>query len=205
MSAPWRFYGWIAGVGTASGTRLVLGHWITTPLWSFSDIMVAHPDGRRQLLAPSEAVARFVSDTYQFDDVTVAGVEVVRSGQAQWRVAAGPLTWIFRTGVRHPIGWVLRAVPPRLGGGARFATLVDPLARVLLPGVRTIGRAGGPTAPRLEWYAGRDLHRIETSTASWDGTDLGALRPVRPTPRFGFSACPAVPSLTRVVSTVVER
>jgi hypothetical protein len=80
-----------------------------------------------------------------------------------------------------------------------WATAVDPVARVLLPGVRTRGSAGGG---RREWYGARDLHRIVSMHGSWDGADLGDLAPVDPPARFGFSSTPTRPSLTRVVSTV---
>lgn len=222
-----RFYGWIAGVGTTSGTRLVLGHWPTSPFGSFSDVMVAHPDGRRELLAPSEGIAAFVASTYRFETVTLAEIEVLPAGHADntaadatgpepdlWQVNAGPLTWSFQVGSRHLLGWALAPIPLRVATHPAFARLSDPIARVVLPGVRTIGRAvplGADGAPvpvdgpiRTEWYAGRDLHRIVASTAAWDGADLGALAPVRPAPAFGFSGTPRAPSLTRVVSTVAS-
>jgi hypothetical protein len=40
-----RFDGWIAGLGTASGTRLVWGHWPGSPFGPLSDVMVEHADG----------------------------------------------------------------------------------------------------------------------------------------------------------------
>lgn len=203
-----QFFGWIAGAGSTSGTRLVLGHWATSPFGTFSDVMVAHPDGRRELLAPTQPIAQFVTDTYRFDTLTICDVAVHRSGGSaagsQWQVSAGPLTWSFTVGPRRNIGWLLKAVPQRLATSRGFARLTDPVARVVMPGVRTIGRAGGPDDPRLEWYAGRDLHRIVASAASWDGQDLGGLAPVTPPPRFGFSGTPTTPSLTKVVSTVAE-
>lgn len=36
------------------------------------------------------------------------------------------------------------------------------------------------------------------------GEDLGALRPVSPDPRFGFSSTPRRPTCTQVVTTVVR-
>ena len=62
----WQFTGHIAGAGTTGGTRLVLGAWDHSPLGPFADVMVAHPDGRRELLAPDDWVADFVSATYVF-------------------------------------------------------------------------------------------------------------------------------------------
>src|SRR3712207_794779 len=106
-----RFDGWIAGVGTASGTRLVVGHWPESPFGPVSDVMVEHADGHRLLLAESAELGRFVADTYSFDDVQVVPMSVRRS-DAAWVVAAGPLTLRFAVGGRGPLGLLLRAVPP---------------------------------------------------------------------------------------------
>ncbi|MGW5372453.1 hypothetical protein ACWES4_30080, partial [Streptomyces sp. NPDC004011] len=56
--APLRFDGWIAGAGTSSGTRLVLGHWLRSPFGPFSDVMLERADGHRLLLAPTPETAR---------------------------------------------------------------------------------------------------------------------------------------------------
>jgi hypothetical protein len=72
----WQFTGHIAGAGTTGGTRLVLGAWGASPHGPFADVMVAHPDGRRELLAPDDWVADFVSATYVFDDVRQVPVSV---------------------------------------------------------------------------------------------------------------------------------
>ena len=86
MTHTHRFTGHIAGVGTSGGTRLVLGCWDRTPQGPFADVMVAHPDGRRELLAPTDWVADFVSATYTFDTVTRVPVTVQRTGfsRATW-------------------------------------------------------------------------------------------------------------------------
>ena len=76
---------------------------------------------------------------------------------------------------------------------------MDPVARVLLPGVRTRGSAGGG---RREWYGARDLHRIASMHGSWDGADLGELAPVDPPARFGFSSTPSARDSPGSLSTV---
>ena len=83
-----RFRGRIAGVGTTSGVRVVVGHWQQSPLGAFSDVMLAEPDGRRHLLAPSREVADFVASTYTFDEVHVVPVTVTEEPGA-WQVRAG--------------------------------------------------------------------------------------------------------------------
>ena len=80
-----------------------------------------------------------------------------------------------------------------------WCTLTDPVARVLLRGVRTRGSAWGG---RREWYGATDVRRILDATGSWEGADLGALAPVDPPCRFGFSSTPTRPSVTTVVTTV---
>ena len=45
------------------------------------DVMWAHPDGRRTLLAQRAAVADYVTAVYEFDDVVVAdGQALMRGG-----------------------------------------------------------------------------------------------------------------------------
>lgn len=201
-STTHRFTGHIAGVGTSGGTRLVLGCWDRTPQGPFADVMVAHPDGRRELLAPNDWVAGFVSDTYTFDTVTRVPVNVHRTGfsrASRWTVTAGPLTWQFSVGPRSPLGYLLQSVPRPLGTSLPFTHLSDPVARRVMPGVRTLGTAGND---RTEWYSAYDLHAITFSRAAWDGHDLGSLTDMVPPPDFGFSSTPRRPSLTALTSTV---
>ncbi|MFE2296504.1 hypothetical protein [Streptomyces sp. NPDC059452] len=196
-----RFDGWIAGVGTASGTRLVVGHWPRSPFGAFSDVMVQRPDGERVLLAPSRRVAEFVSATYHFERIDVVPVAVTVSGAvsgAEWRVAAGGLELWLRTGRRSALGLVLSAVPAPLARSRTWAALCDVPAR-LMPGVRTLGSAG---SGRREWYGARGLWPVREARAVLDGTDLGALAPLEPPVDFGFGSAPRTPSLVRVTTTV---
>ena len=54
-----RFHGAIAGIGSTSGTRIVVGRWDRSPWGAFADLMVETPTGHRVLIAPSEQVAEF--------------------------------------------------------------------------------------------------------------------------------------------------
>lgn len=194
------FEGWIAAVGTQSGTRAVVGHWPCSPWGPFSDVMLERADGRRILLAPTARIADCVAGIYHFDEVRTVPVRV-SAGQgrhAVWDVAAGPLELRFRVGRRGALGLALRAVPRGLARRPAWAALSDAPARLLL-GVRT----RGSSRPGLrQWYAARDLRPITAATAAFEGVGLGALAPVLPPVRFGFGSAPATPALVRVVSTV---
>jgi hypothetical protein len=195
-----RFDGHIAGVGTTSGVRLVVGHWHSTPLGAFSDVMVETAAGHRLLLAPDDEVAAFVEGTYTFDEVRVEDVRVRAVGD-RWEVATPSLTLELEVGGRTPLGWLLRAVPRALATAPRWAAVTDPVARLVLRGVRTRGTA---RAGRREYYGATDAWAVRSAVGALEGRDLGALADVDPPCRFGFSSTPRRPSLTRVVTTVAE-
>jgi hypothetical protein len=48
----WQFTGWIAGLGTGSGYRVVIGHWPRSPFGVVTDTMVEDLPGHRTLYAP---------------------------------------------------------------------------------------------------------------------------------------------------------
>jgi hypothetical protein len=193
-----RFEGAIAGLGSASGTRVVVGRWHTSPLGSFSDAMVATASGRRVLLAPSEQVADFVAATYSFDEVRIEPFETT-GPEHDWTVRSDSLELTLARGRRTALGAALRAVPRRVAESPAWCTVTDPVARVVMRGVRTRGSAGNG---RREWYAATDHHALTAMTATFDGVDLGTLAPVTPEPGFGFSSTPSRPSVTTLVTTV---
>lgn len=193
-----RFHGRIAGVGSTSGVRVVVGHWHETPLGPFSDAMVETAEGHRLLLAPTPEVASLIESTYTFDEVRVETVEVHEDGRT-WRFASPSLELSFRTGRRTALGRLLRLVPERVATEPVWATAADPISRIVLRGVRTRGTAGGS---RREWYGATDVHEVVSMTGRLDGSNLGALAPVDPPCRFGFSSTPRRPCVTDVVTTV---
>lgn len=204
-----RYEGQIAGVGTTSGTRIVVGRWLRTPLGPFADAMVERADGHRVLLAPDAAVRNVIESTYVFDEVRLEPVEVQvvqggdpSSGQdrgASWVLTSPSLRLTFGVGRRRPLGLLLRAVPPPLATSTTWATLIDPLAARVMDGVHTRGTA---REGRREWYGATDLHGLTSATGSFDGSDLGRLAPVEPPCRFGFSSTPREPGVTTVVTTI---
>lgn len=192
-----QFRGHIAGVGTTSGTRVVVGRWPVSPYGDFADAMVETSTGRRVLLAPTREVADFVASTYSFDEVRVEPITVTDS----WSVRSDSLELDLTVGAVTALGRLLRLVPRRVAEAPWWCTITDPVARVALRGVRTRGSAGGG---RREYYGATGVRRLTAATGSFDGVDLGTLAPVDPAPRFGFSSTPRRPSVTDVVTTVVS-
>jgi len=94
---------------------------------------------------------------------------------------------------------VLQLVPDRVATWPAWCLVTDPVARVVLRGVRTRGTAG---ADRVETYGATDHHAVDAMRGTWRGRDLGALAPVLPEPGFGFGSTPSAPSVTTLVTTV---
>ena len=195
----WQFTGWIAGLGTASGHRIVIGHWPTSPYGAATDAMVEDPTGHRTLYAPTPELAEFLSAAYRFHDVQVATCSARPSGPC-WTVQAGPLQLSFAIGRRTLLGWLLWAVPAALARTPWWVALLDLPARWLLPGVRTRGRTRDG---RRQWYGAQDLYPIIAADAALSGRDLGALRAVHPPVGFGFGSVPQRPSLVGL-TTMIE-
>jgi hypothetical protein len=194
-----RFTGWIAGFGTASGHRVVVGHWHRSPYGVVTDAMIEDPTGHRTLYAPTLELAEFLAAAYRFHAVQVAPCRAWRSGRC-WTVQAGSLQVSFRIGRRHVLGWLLWAMPATLRRTPWWVGLLDLPARWLLPGVRTRGRTRDG---RRQWYGAHDLHPVLAADVTLSGHDLGALRAVQPPVGFGFGSVPRRPSLVHL-TTMIE-
>jgi hypothetical protein len=199
-AVTYSFHGEICGFGTASGVRIVLGCWASSPFGTFADAMIEHPSGRRTLVAPRADVARFITGIYAFDETIVAEVRAVRSPH-RLHVSGGPLSADVTIGNRSLAGWALRCVPRALAASVTWAALIDPVARVVMHGVRTSGRTPGGR----ETYGATDHHSLRAANARWHGVALGELRDLDPPVRFGFSSAPRRPSIVAVTTTVRPR
>lgn len=193
-----RYEGRIAGVGSSSGVRLVVGRWDVSPHGSFADVMVERADGHRILLAPSAAVRATVEATYTFDEVRLEDVTLADTADG-WSVRAPSLELDLTIGSRMPLGHLLRLVPRPLATSTAWATLLDPVASRVLDGVHTRGAA---REGRKEWYGATDLRAVTAMSGRLDGVALGSLTDVDPPCRFGFSSTPRSPSVTHVVTTI---
>jgi hypothetical protein len=101
--------------------------------------------------------------------------------------------------VRTPLGWALRLVPGPVARAPWWCSLTDPVARLVLSGVRTRGTAGNG---RRAWYGAGDQHSLAAVQVELAGADLGPLTDVWPPVRFGFSSTPRQPSIVAVTTTV---
>ena len=195
----WRFRGQIAGVGSTSGVRVVVGWWRQSPFGEFADAMIERADGTRILLAPTEQVRDLVATTYTFDETRIEPLSAREDAQGRWLVESPSLSLTLTPGARLPVGWLLRAVPRRLATSPAWCGLIDPVARVVMRGVRTRGIA---REGRRESYGATDSRAVLALTGEFDGHDLGALADVDPPCRFGFSSTPRRPSMTDVTTTI---
>lgn len=194
------FSGYIAGFGTGSGVRLVIGHWTRSPFGAFTDVMVQTAADERVLLAPSAEVAEFVADTYHFDRIDVGPVAAVMSG-ARLDVTAGELTVAVGVGGPAPLDRLLRLVPggwpSRRGGSARSTPSPRGSCRASIP---RVARGRG----RREFYGVRRSRRIVSVSGAFGGRDLAGVAPLLPAVGFGFSSAPPDPQIVAVTTTIDE-
>ncbi|OII12506.1 hypothetical protein [Curtobacterium sp. MCBA15_008] len=195
-----RFRGRIAGVGTTSGVRLVVGMWERSPFGAFTDVFVELPDGSSVLLAPDEIVAAYVSGTYRFDTVSVVDVSARRTA-AGIELSAGALQATIDVGTISPLGRVLRIVPKSIARDPRWLAVIDPVARLVAPGSGTAGSAGNG---RREYYGVTGAHDVTGVRGTWAGESLGSLAPLDPPVVFGFASMPRVPQVVDVETTIRE-
>lgn len=196
------FDGHILGASFASGDRLVAGRWHDAPFGPFADVMWCRPDGRRTLLAPTEAVADFITRHYPFDEVRIGGVRVERHEGAV-SVDAGPIAMRLTPRRRDLASHLLRLRPRALRTKRAWIgfedTILRPAAGPLFgPNARAIRTRGVTRDGSRERYAIHDFLEADAS-ASIGGRDLGPVAPCPPA-GFGFSEFPDGAAIVRVTS-----
>jgi len=197
-----RYDGHILGLATSDGRRVVVGRWLRSPFPPFADVMTEDAEGWRTLIAPARAVADEVAATYVFDEVLIHPVRVTCDPSTRtWHVDAGPMQLDVAIGGPTPLGRLLAALPRPLTSSRAFASLADPVARVVLPGVRTRGSAGGG---RREWYGAHGQHRVVDAHVTWQGRPCGDLLDEVLPLHVGFSSVPGRPSVTAVRTTIAH-
>ncbi|MHA7145726.1 hypothetical protein ACX80U_13525 [Arthrobacter sp. TmT3-37] len=193
-----RFEGHIAGIGTASGTRLVIGRWDTSPFEAFTDVMLEDAAGHRTLIAPTQEIADYVGSTYTFDDVVLSPVTSTLTAD-RLVVEGGGLRVVAGIGAVTLLGRLLGIVPRPLATHPRWLALINPVASLLVKGIATAGSAGHG---RTEYYGVTSARAVSGATATWRDADLGTLAPVSPPVRFGFSSAPPRPQVVSVTTTI---
>jgi len=173
--------------------------WESTPFGRFADVMLEEPGGHRILLAPTDEIADFIAATYTFDEVRVVPVTFRRT-KTGITLSAGRLSLTFGVGGISPLGRLLRIVPPAFATNTTWLCTIDPIARVLVPGVRT---AGSANAGRREFYGVTRAREITDAAATWQDRDLSSLAPLWPPVGFGFSSAPSRPQIVDVTTTIV--
>ncbi|WP_324290642.1 hypothetical protein [Arthrobacter sp. H14-L1] len=169
------FSGHIAGLGTASGLRAVVGVWAQSPFGPFADVMVELASGRRILLAPNAEVADFIGSTYGFDQTRLVPLTAsldAGSDAENLVVEAGPLRIRAVVGARSALGYAAALLPRNLAVHPCWLRAISPVAARLSPGVQT---AGSARDARQEFYGVTDVRRIDSAMVSWDGHDVGGL------------------------------
>lgn len=194
------FAGHIAGAGTGSGLRIVVGAWDSSPFGTFTDVMLQTADDERVLLAPDDTVAEFVASTYNFDRVEVGEVSGCL-GADRLTVTTQGFEALIGIGGPSGVDRLLRLVPRRLSTAPRWLRVIDPVASRVVPGVHTYGTAGNG---RVEYYGVRRSRRIAAIDGHYRGVPFGGLAPLRPTVNFGFSSAPASPQIVSVTTTIDE-
>lgn len=181
--------GTISSAAFASGDRFVVGHWPQSPIGPMGDVMWADPTGRRTLLAPSAAVAEFVTSIYDFDEVRVEALTVRSDGRTT--TAVGPALDLHLNGGRR---WPIPFRRPL--AITRFVEA--PIARAVM-GVETYGtsRKGA-----REWYQSTGWRWLTDARAALDGRDLGPLVRFEEPVGVGFSEPPNKPSIVAVRVTI---
>lgn len=169
--------GVVSSAGFESGDRFVCGNWLESPIGAFTDLMWSSSKGHRTLFVASEAALDFVSGIYAFDGVEVEPVAAHLAGHSL-DVEVGPIELHLQGGWPRPIPF---------GRSSAFVRFVHGPVAFVAMGVRTFGVS--PMGVR-EWYRADVYRRVVAGAARVDGRDLGALAPLVPPVRFGFSEPP---------------
>jgi hypothetical protein len=195
------FAGHIAGAGSGSGLRIVVGAWDESPFGAFTDVMLQTAHDERILLAPDDMVAEFVASTYRFDRVEVGPVTAALDSHLL-TVATESFGARMEIGGPTPIDRLLRLVPGRLATSPRWLRAIDPVAGRMVAGVHTYGSTGNG---RVEYYGVRRSRRITALDGHYRGLAFGGLAPLLPPVGFGFSSAPASPQVVSVTTTIDEK
>lgn len=181
--------GSITSVGFSSGHRFVIGHWPTSPIGPFADVMWRDPDDNQTLIATAEA-ADYITGIYPFERRVISPVSVADTvggrGDNRFEVESDPLALSLE------IGRLTAPFPPR---PRWFTATVERWAARVLLGVNTYGRS--PTGVE-EWYRTMSVRRVVDGRAFLHGADLGFIANIDRPMNVGFSEPPRQPTHVRL-------
>jgi len=144
-----RFDGVIAGLGTDSGTRLVVGMWSASPFGAIADVMIEDAGGHRTLLAPRQEVADFIAATYVFDEIRVEAI-ALREDDRSLIVCSPSLRVELRLGRAPEWGgcwvWCRDRCAERDGGVGRSGRLPEGCVQAFRPSGRPAVAVASTTA-----------------------------------------------------------
>jgi hypothetical protein len=202
-----RFVGCISAAGFASGDAIVVGAWASSPLGRLVDVMWVRPDGRRLLLAPTEAAAAYIAGLYSFDEVAVVPV---RGGWDGWATAveAGPLRVRIVAGQRDARSWLFATRPAAVLRRPAWMRLEDAVARPmvgrLIGGATGVRAAGVAPGGRRECYGARDYRPATGAALQVDGVDAGAMHDLPAELGIGLSSFPTRPAVVHVITSIAQ-
>lgn len=201
-----RFVGCIAGAAFESGDTVVVGAWRHSPYGMFVDVMWVQPDGTRTLLAPTAAIAEYVSDLYSFDAVQCVGISGGWDGCAI-AVSAGPVRVRMLAAPRDARSWLFSLRPKVLRRSPRWVAVEDLVARPfvgrIIGGAEGVRAAGTAPGGRREYYGIEDYRTVAEAHLQVRGKDAGGLRNLPADLGIGLSSFPTRPAVV-FVATMVE-
>lgn len=203
-----QFIGCIAGAGFASGDTVIVGAWRESPFGMFVDVMWVRRDGSRILLAPTPAIADYVSGLYSFDAVDCVPITGGWDGGAV-AVTAGPVRVRLLAGRRDARSWLFALRPKRLRRSPRWVAVEDVVARPfvgrVIGGAQGVRAAGTAPGGQREYYGVEDYRVVTDATLQVGGADAGAMRDLPPDLGIGLSSFPTRPAVVSVATLVEAR
>ena len=139
-----------------SGVRVVVGRWDESPWGGFADVMVEDAAGHRVLLAPVRARAGLRGRHLLVRRARHRAGGGRATPASGWRVVTPSLSLCWGRW-SYAAGCGLGLVPAPCRDAPAWCAVIDPVARLVLRGVRTRGTAG---KDRREWYGATSVVEV---------------------------------------------
>lgn len=186
------FRGALASFGTTSGFAAVIASWVDSPQGAFVSAVCRLPDGRRILLAPTQAQADLVLAIHHVDEVRLETLDHVNPTPTSTRFSGPSLDITVTSGRSTVRGAIVDRIPHALKETRGFAQFTEVCLRVLSTvnsSLRHVHATGLTHDGRREYHCARGERILLTATGTFDGYPVGGIAPL-PTCDFGFSDPP---------------